>query len=317
MASPPLCTGVGWAIPSMCCSPQPLFSNQQLLQTQVRAQAQAQVLSQVQPTNVSMQNPSTGTVPGNVWRLSRDPQGSRLVQAALEDADSDDARTSLASELRGHIREATRCRHANHVVQKCITLIRPQAMQFIIDEILEKGPGAVSQAARHEFGCRILQRLLEHCQPEQMKGLAELLLVDAVLLSKHMYGNYVMQHLLEHGSPDQQHRLTMILEKNAHEVASDGRAQAVLGKALCYGEPADQQLLAQALVRTAALVAMARTRHGSTTVKLILEAVHGEDQQEARRQLSEEMMSLRATRYGRAVVACMDSCSRSHAPGGG
>jgi len=190
-------------------------------------------------------------------------------------------------------------------------------MQFIIDEIMEKGPGAVSQAARHEFGCRILQRLLEHCQPEQVRGLVEHLLTDAVALSKHMYGNYVMQHVLEHGTPDHQHRLTMILEKNAHEVAWDGRAQAVLGKALCHGAPEDQLLLAQALVRNAALVAMARTRHGSTAVKLVLEVVDGEEQEEARRQLSEEMMSLRATRYGRVVVACLDPCSRSHAPGGG
>jgi len=271
----------------------------------------SQLLPPISTQNKSSQNPPNWSVPGNVWRLSRDPHGCRLVQGALEDAGSDDTRATLASELQGHIREATRCRHANHVVQKCIMTMRPQAMQFIIDEIMEKGPGALNQAARHEFGCRIVQRLLEHCQPEQVKGLVEQLLIDAVALSKHMYGNYVMQHVLEHGTPDHQHRLTLILEKNAREVAWDGRAQAVLGKALCHGSPEAQLILARALVRNSALVAMARTRYGSTAVKLVLEIVDGDDFTEAKRQLSEEMSSLRATRYGRVVVACLDPCSRA------
>jgi len=90
-----------------------------------------------------------------------------------------------------------------------------------------------------------------------------------------------------------------------------------LGKALCHGAQEDQLLLAQTLIRHEALVAMSRTRHGSAAVKLVLEVVDGEDQEEAKRQLSEEMTSLRASRYGRVVVSCLDQCSSSHASGGG
>jgi len=323
MSAPPPFSPPCWGNPGTCWFAPPLFPDAQQLQAQALAQAQAQVeaqaqvqaLMQMKTTGIPVQTPSTWTVPGNVWRLSRDPQGCRLVQGALEDASSDSALTNLASELRGHIREATRCRHANHVVQKCITTLRPQAMKFIVEEIMERGPGTICQIARHEFGCRILQRLLEYCQPEQVKGLVGHLLAEAIALSKHVYGNYVMQHVLEHGSPDHRHRLTMILKENAQDLAFENSAQAVMVKALCHGTPEDQIQLARALICNAVLVVMSKSRHGSTAVKLVLNIVDGVDLDEATRQLSQEVVSLKTTRYGRVVMTCLDPSSPSFAAG--
>merc|ERR1719162_532193 len=142
-------------------------------------------------------------IAGNVWALSRDPQGCRRVQRELEDAKTDHGRAVLAKELHGHVWEAIKCPNANHVLQKCIVNMRPQTSQFIIDEIMEM-PGGVVKVARHTYGCRIAQRLLEHSPSTQVKELVENLLEHTVELSMHSFGNFVMQHLLEHGTGAQQ-----------------------------------------------------------------------------------------------------------------
>ena len=168
------------------------------------------------------QSPAAGApIAGRVWKLSQDPQGCHAVQQALEDAGSDDVRMALTQELHGHVWEAMKCRNANHVLQRCVTTTRSAALQFIIDEIMKEGAAAVRRAARHQFGCRILQRLLEHCPQSQVECLVELLLEDAVGTAKHTFGNYVMQHVMEHGTPSQRHRLSAQLTEKALPLATD------------------------------------------------------------------------------------------------
>jgi len=253
---------------------------------------------------------NTSGFAGQVWRLARDPQGCRDVQRALEISDNNEERAALAFELRGHVWEAVRCPHANHVIQKCITTMKPQASQFIIDELVASGSprglGGASQASRHRYGCRIVERLIEHCPPSQVKRLLDELIVDAMSLCRHPYGNYVMQHLLEHGPADHRQKLTRILEQHAHTVGTDCYARAVVSKALTHGARADQVALARALLREPGLIAtMARTRHGHVAAKFALQHLDGADRQEACRQLYKDVAVLRASRYGRFVASCL------------
>merc|ERR1719145_46714 len=71
-------------------------------------------------TQESMAQPGSVKVEGNVWRLSRDAPGCRIVQDALDNATCDADRVALASEIRSHVWEALRCPHANFVLQKFI-----------------------------------------------------------------------------------------------------------------------------------------------------------------------------------------------------
>merc|ERR1719247_1621296 len=117
----------------------------------------AQVLDpRFQEISLQQTEPTAVQIAGNVWHLAREKEGCRLVQEALENATGDADRVALASEMRGRVWEALRCPNANFVLQKCIGVLRPQASQFIIDELRDKGS---SKAARHRFGCRVLQRL--------------------------------------------------------------------------------------------------------------------------------------------------------------
>eukprot|EP00929_Paragymnodinium_shiwhaense_P024745 TRINITY_DN15133_c0_g2_i2.p1 TRINITY_DN15133_c0_g2~~TRINITY_DN15133_c0_g2_i2.p1 ORF type:complete len:359 (+),score=61.16 TRINITY_DN15133_c0_g2_i2:72-1148(+) len=186
---------------------------------------------------------------GMVWALARNPKGCRDVQNCLENAATEKERVTLAHELQGHVWDALRCPHANYVLQKVICLLKPSDMQFVVDEVVGKGLRAINHAARHKYGCRIIQRMLEHCTPGQVGPLVDALLSDAVVTAMHPYGNYVMQHVIEYGSPEHRGRLTKALVEHVEDTGRDEYACAVLSKAMVDAEPVDRAALASAIAR--------------------------------------------------------------------
>ena len=51
-----------------------------------------------------------------------------------------------------------RDQNGNHVIQKIIELVPRQHLDFIMNTIR----GQVSSLASHAYGCRVIQRMLEH-----------------------------------------------------------------------------------------------------------------------------------------------------------
>ena len=54
----------------------------------------------------------------------------------------------------------------------------------------------------HPYGCRVIQRILEHCTVGQVQSIMEELREHTEHLVFDQYGNYVIQHVLEHGRAD-------------------------------------------------------------------------------------------------------------------
>lgn len=248
---------------------------------------------------------------GRVWELSQDSKGCREVQLAIEEA-SDDVRRGLLAEIAGHVLDAMRCPHANHVLQKCITCSRPQDCQFIVDEIMACN-GFVELAARHKYGCRIIQRLLERC-PLQVERIAAAILSDVSGIARHPYGNYVLQNLLEHGTPAHRHRLAEELRQEIVAICQDSFGSAVVAAALSKLCKEDAISLARAIVQEQGLLTfMAHARHGHAAVRTILQALDGPDLAKARELLSAELPSLKVSRYGRVVASWIDTEGRKSA----
>lgn len=214
------------------------------------------------------------SVAGHVWKLAKEADGCRQVQAVLENCDYEE-QVRLAWELKGHVWEALRCPHANHVVQKCIVLLRPEASQFILDELLSRrGNAAVAQAAKHRFGCRIVERLLEKCTTSQVRPMVDSIIADAVSLATHPYGNYVVQHVVEYGVTDQQCRLSEVLADHVCALCPDTYAGAVITKALSNVPTEARLLISRAILATPGLLAsMARTRHGLGAARILVQLV--------------------------------------------
>lgn len=254
---------------------------------------------------------------GQVWNLSKDPAGCRVVQDALENAACDDDRIMIASELQCHVWEAIKCHCANYVLQKIIHILPAKHSQFIVDEIVGSGPKAVTSVARHRFGCRILQRLLEVCTASQLYSIIEALLLEADILASHIYGNYVISHLFEHGcSPNQLSRLFLLLAEHATAVGTRGYGCAVLKKAFESPSAEEQKLLATAILMDPALfISMACSRNGQDAVKMALPLAEPSLRDMAVQSLLDQKVTLKASRYGRTLYNYVETLSAQIAAG--
>lgn len=72
-------------------------------------------------------------------------------------------------ELDGHVLKCVKDQNGNHVVQKCIECVDPHALQFIIGAFSNQ----VYALSTHPYGCRVIQRILEHCTPEQTTAILD------------------------------------------------------------------------------------------------------------------------------------------------
>lgn len=60
--------------------------------------------------------------------------------------------------------------------------------------------GSVVGLSTHPYGCRVVQRVLEHCTIEEAKEhIRREILRSVGPLATDQYGNYVIQHMLEYG----------------------------------------------------------------------------------------------------------------------
>ena len=58
--------------------------------------------------------------------------------------------------------------------------------------------------SQHTYGCRVVQRVLEHCDEQAFKERFMVEILKRVHeLSRNIYSNYVIQHVLEFGKPDE------------------------------------------------------------------------------------------------------------------
>jgi len=245
---------------------------------------------------------SSSSIAGQVWKLSQDPQGCRLVQQALEKASSEEERCALATELRDHVVEALRCPHANHVLQKCINTMQPDSLQFIIDALMQQKDLAV-HVAKHRYGCRVIQHLLKACPPSQTSELARSFMDQASVLCCHSFGNYVMQHVMKFCAKEHQYSLIRCIERDIASIARSEFGGVVIQTVLAYAAQEDKVWIARSIAqRPEVMLTLSKARLGYASALLVLETLPARDQQRLLVELAEHSKELRASRYGSRVI---------------
>eukprot|EP00658_Telonema_sp_P-2_P076137 TRINITY_DN6618_c0_g1_i3.p1 TRINITY_DN6618_c0_g1~~TRINITY_DN6618_c0_g1_i3.p1 ORF type:complete len:666 (-),score=132.92 TRINITY_DN6618_c0_g1_i3:499-2496(-) len=160
--------------------------------------------------------------------------GCRVVQRAVELC-NDNSRGLVLGQLETHEPRLLRDANGNHVLQKCIekdpnSAVSLKVLKIFADDTL--------RFAQDEYGCRILQRMLEHCTHQQVEPLLSCVLENVVLLSKNQYGNYVIQHLLVHGDTGTHEIMSeqicgKVLDMSLHKFASNVMEKALSLPELC------------------------------------------------------------------------------------
>mmetsp|Transcript_40090 Transcript_40090/g.105657 ORF Transcript_40090/g.105657 Transcript_40090/m.105657 type:complete len:329 (-) Transcript_40090:291-1277(-) len=252
---------------------------------------------------------SACSIAGNVVSLCFSAQGCRAVQDALVQATSNSKRELLVSELHGHAIKAMRCPHANHVLQKYISIMPAAYLQFMIDELLVEDD-LVRKVASHRYGGRIVRQLLSKCRARQAEGIAEAILQDAVALSSHTFGGYAVIQLLEFGTAEQKYSLVRSIERNMGIIARSSSGGGVIAAAMNHAAPEDVVWIARAVIQDLSLVTvLACRRHGNGCVVQALNKLSEQERTKACNGLMRSMAELKASRYGRKVAAYLEGIS--------
>lgn len=236
----------------------------------------------------------------HVGKLSVSRYGCRVVQKALEVASPVD-RNLLVEKLQPDCLALYEDLHGNHVFAKMVAVM-PASSQFV-RYVIESLQGRAVTVARHRFGCRILERLIEHVPHEEMSILLDAIINDAEALCRHPFANFVVQHLFEHGSRACQSAILNNMIKQLPILAKHRTASHVVQRALDYCSDTDQKKIARALLHSQpphSFVDVACSRYGSFVVEQLASLRDCLD--EMRQNLLAELGVLGESQFGKRVI---------------
>ncbi|ONK62223.1 uncharacterized protein A4U43_C07F1640 [Asparagus officinalis] len=240
---------------------------------------------------------------GHVLTLSLQMYGCRVIQKAIEVVDLDQ-QTKMVGELDGHIMRCVRDQNGNHVIQKCIECIPQDVIHFIVSSFYNQ----VVTLSTHPYGCRVIQRVLEHCDdPKTQQIMMDEILLSVCMLAQDQYGNYVVQHVLEHGKPHERSAIITKLAGQIVQMSQQKFASNVVEKCLTFGGPDERQILVNEMLGTTdenePLQAMMKDQFANYVVQKVLETCNDQQRELILSRIKVHLNALKKYTYGKHIVA--------------
>ncbi|CAL5211569.1 unnamed protein product [Lathyrus oleraceus] len=240
---------------------------------------------------------------GHVLTLSLQMYGCRVIQKAIEVVDLDQ-KIEMVQELDGNIMRCVRDQNGNHVIQKCIECVPEDAIDFIVSTFFDQ----VVTLSTHPYGCRVIQRVLEHCEDTttQQKVMDEIL-SSVSMLAQDQYGNYVVQHVLEHGKPHERSTIIKELAGRIVQMSQQKFASNVVEKCLTFSGPSERQILVSEMLGTTdenePLQAMMKDQFANYVVQKVLETCDDHQRELILSRIKVHLNALKKYTYGKHIVA--------------
>ncbi|KAL9226613.1 hypothetical protein vseg_002404 [Gypsophila vaccaria] len=240
---------------------------------------------------------------GHVLTLSLQMYGCRVIQKAIEVVDLDQQK-KMVVELDGHIMRCVRDQNGNHVIQKCIECIPEDAIQFIISTFYDQ----VLTLSTHPYGCRVIQRVLEHCHDSKTQRIVmDEIMQSVCMLAQDQYGNYVVQHVLEHGKP---HERTAIINKLTGKIVQMSQqkfASNVIEKCLSFGDATERCNMVNEMLGSSddnePLQVMMKDQFANYVVQKVLETCDDQQLEVILSRIKNHLTALKKYTYGKHIVA--------------
>lgn len=224
--------------------------------------------------------------------------GTVIVQKAFDVAGPLSC-SLLLDELAPKAIELYESPHGNWCLCKAVMVLPAKWMSKIVETLQER---SFEEVSKHKFGCRLMERLIEHLEPSQTAVIAEEIIPKADVLSKHQYGNFVVQHLYEH-APNQRDKILSKILGQVPSMATHRTASHVVQRALTYSDERGQAMIVQALLHghgENSLVKVATGRYGSFVVEQLGQLPNWDLIVKAR--LEAELLELVSSAFGRRVA---------------
>uniref|UniRef100_A0A8C5E8A1 PUM-HD domain-containing protein n=1 Tax=Gouania willdenowi TaxID=441366 RepID=A0A8C5E8A1_GOUWI len=253
-------------------------------------------------------------LPGHMVEFSQDQHDQRkfcslsaswfvLSLTQFGSADQND----IVRELDGHVLKCVKDQNGNHVVQKCIECVQPQALQFIIDAF----QGQVFVLSTHPYGCRVIQRILEHCTQEQTLPILEELHQHSEQLGQDQYGNYVIQHVLEHGRPEDKSKIVAEVRGKVLVLSQHKFASNVVEKCVIHSSRAERALLIDEVCCQkdgphSALYTMMKDQYANYVVQRMIDMAEPAQRKIIMHKIRPHIATLRKYTYGKHILAKLE-----------
>ncbi|KAI4335387.1 hypothetical protein L6164_014033 [Bauhinia variegata] len=243
---------------------------------------------------------------GQILPLSLQMYGCRVIQKALEVIELEQ-KAQLVRELDGHVMRCIRDQNGNHVIQKCIECIPTKKIEFIISAFRSQ----VATLSMHPYGCRVVQRVLEHCTDEiQCQFIVDEILESVCTLAQDQYGNYVTQHVLERGKPRERSQIINKLSGHIVQLSQHKFASNVVEKCLEYGDDTERELLIAEIVgndeENDNLLIMMKDQFANYVVQKVLEICSEQQRAVILSRTRAHASALKKYTYGKHIVARLE-----------
>jgi hypothetical protein len=204
-------------------------------------------------------------IQANVKEMAFARHGCRVVQKALG-LIGGVGRDNMVAALIPHLDKLYSDMHGNHVVTLMIEMVPAASLGPVISKLYELDPITVS---KHRFGCRAMERLIEHCSETEIAPLTDKVVQESEALCRHPFGNFVVQHLLEHGSSGIRRDILDKLLPTMAEKAMHRTASHVAQRALDHCDETCKMRLVKALLESdkPQFLEVAASRYGSFVIE--------------------------------------------------
>uniref|UniRef100_A0A7R9YUU0 PUM-HD domain-containing protein n=1 Tax=Chlamydomonas euryale TaxID=1486919 RepID=A0A7R9YUU0_9CHLO len=245
---------------------------------------------------------------GDMLSLSLNQYGCRVVQKALQVL-PEEGQVAIVSELDSQVMRCVRDANGNHVIQKVIECVPTPRITHILDAFL----ACILPLSGHPFGCRIVQRILEHCKDPMRRGAA----LDEILKGTHklildQYGNYVIQQLLQCGSTPERVHIVGVIAPGIQRLALHKFASNVIEKGLTYCDTRERDTLIWGILghgrpvpegEPDPLQAMMKDQFGNYVVQKVLAVANPEQRDVLLSRMQPHLSALKKYTYGKHIAA--------------
>lgn len=118
-------------------------------------------------------------------------------------------------------------------MQKIIELVPRQYIDFIMNALR----GHVIALSSHNYGCRVVQRMMEHGTETDKSSIMDELHVEAHKLITDQFGNYVAQHVIKNGKREDHNRMIQLVMDQLIDLCKHKFASNVVEECIEYGSP--------------------------------------------------------------------------------
>jgi len=185
--------------------------------------------------------------------------------------------------------------------------VDPKHLQFIIDAF----KGQVFALSTHPYGCRVIQRILEHCTIEQTMPILDELHSQTERLVQDQYGNYVIQHVLEHGRPDDKSKIVAELRGKILVLAQHKFASNVVEKCVSFSSRSERAMFIDEVCSLndgphSALYTMMKDQFANYVVQKMIDIAEPTQRKLLMHKIRPHVATLRKFTYGKHILAKLE-----------